>query len=82
MAIYGHVVLEDHKITFRVTPENNVTYTVRDALTRASESRTVDGASFMCALGLALQWDGEMPSDAHRRANSVMPSNPRLRFIP
>lgn len=86
--IAGTIILEDQAITFKITstrkdPNNAVTYTVCDCASGKEETKTVNGKSFMFAIGIALNWDGEIPEEsAYKLAESVQPDDMELRFIP
>lgn len=82
--IAGTLILEDMALTFACVtgPDDalRVTFTVADAATGQSETRTVPQADFLAALSIAVHNDG-MP-DANRdypAAESVMGA---IRWIP
>lgn len=82
MSIHGSITLEDTSIVFRAQ-DLTVKYTVKDSVTNECETRTVPQAAFFAALSIAVHSDGE--PDAERDyplAESVQPSNKRLRWIP
>ena len=81
--ISGTIVLEDQVITFS-NQDNNITrYTICDIMTGKEETREVSGKDFSIALGVALNWNGEIPDqDAWRQAENVQPMDKDLRFIP
>ena len=79
----GTIILEDQAITFTLNSNNNIVYTVSDTVSGLQETKKVPGKEFLIALGIALNWDGELPGeDAYELAESVQPDNPELRFIP
>lgn len=85
MAIKGTLIIEDSTIHFSVVDNNEVIYTVGDSLNGMQETKQCDGESFMIALGIALSFNGDVPSDpaaAYEKAESIQPENLALRFIP
>ena len=82
--ISGTIILEDQAITFTMNNNNNnIVYTVSDTVSGLQETKKVPGKDFLIALGIALNWDGEIPGEnAYELAESVQPDNPELRFIP
>ncbi len=81
--ISGTIIIEDQAITFTITSNNNIVYTVSDTVSGLQETKKVPGKEFLIALGIALNWDGEIPGEnAYELAESVQPDNPELRFIP
>ena len=82
--ISGTIILEDQAITFTMNNNNNnIVYTVSDTVNGLQETKKVPGKEFLIALGIALNWDGEIPGEnAYELAESVQPDNPELRFIP
>ena len=81
--ISGTIILEDQAITFTLNSNNNIVYTVSDTVSGLQETKKVPGKEFLIALGIALNWDGEIPGkSAYELAESVQPDNPELRFIP
>ncbi len=81
--ISGTITIADRAITFHLCSETNkVAYTICDMVNGTEETKVVPGPEFMIALGLALNWDGEIPGEnAYELAESVQPDNPELRFI-
>ena len=81
--ISGTIIIEDQAITFTLNSNNNIVYTVSDTVSGLQETKKVSGKEFLISLGIALNWDGEIPGeDAYELAESVQPDNPELRFIP
>ena len=82
--IEGLVVLEDTEIKFQVNYQSNtVMITITDLVTRKFDFQEIDQANFFKALAIAVHMDG-MPDYKvdYPDAESIMPSNPLLRWIP
>lgn len=85
MSIFGSITIEDTRVDFEVLTNNQVKYTVFDTWNHTQETKVVDGKSFMIALGIALNFDGEIPKnipDAWSAAEAIQPDTKSLRFIP
>lgn len=79
--IYGHIILEDHEISFRVNYDDNTcTYTVIDRTENIEETFTVEQHKFFKALAIAVHNDG-MPDYQidYPDAESIMG---KIRWIP
>lgn len=79
--INGHIILEDHEISFRVNYDDNTcTYTVIDRMKNLKETFTVPQEKFFKALSIAIHNDG-MPDYQidYPDAESIMG---KIRWIP
>lgn len=79
--IKGKIVLEDHQIEFDTDHDKSeVTFTVTDAFSKTSETKTVPQAKFFKALAIAVHNDG-MPdyNVDYPDAESIMGD---IRWIP
>ena len=86
MAIKGKIILEDLEITFILQQDELpflASYTITDIFTGTEERCVVDSHGFMAALAMALQFDGgEQLTMLHDIAETAMPSDANLRWIP
>jgi len=78
----GYIILEDHILTFN-TVNREVSYSITDNLTGDTANMRVPLSAFTKALAIAVHIDG-LPSykKDYPEAESVMPSNRNLRWIP
>ena len=84
--IKGHVVLEDISISFNTNEKEDdglVKVTIIDLPTGESDTARVPQSKFFKALAIAVHQDG-IPdwADDYPDAESIMPENPLLRWIP
>jgi hypothetical protein len=87
--IKGDIILEDLIISFsdeRLAPGSEyIQYRVIDSVEGDEEEKIVRRDDFMIALGIALNNDGEIPSNpdiAWNKSEAIQPDNTKLRFIP
>lgn len=86
--VAGTIVMEGLTLHFQMVFNSRqvVNYTICDGLTGECEHVfDVSAPDFMVALGIALNFEGDVPpnrGDAWAQAESVQPGNPMLRFIP
>ena len=82
--ISGQITLEDTIIDFHEgSEEGSIMVTITDIPTQRSACSTVDQAKFFKALAIAVHNDG-MPDwqEDYADAESIMPKDPILRWIP
>lgn len=79
----GTLVMENTILVFTEAEEGKIQYTVQDTLKWKSAVLTVDGYSFFKAVAIAIHPDGEPNAEKdYPAAESVMPSDSKLRWIP
>jgi len=81
--ISGTIALEDYIITFTDIGDQRVNYTVFNTVEQSQETLTVYAYDFFRALAIAVHPDGfDNYEENYELAESAMPNNPKLRWIP